>query len=69
MIVDQKPAEAIVAAQGGKLVLLPEKLTDEHYAFAIQKGQEDLQAVINEVLKEYNGEKVDELITQHMGIE
>lgn len=69
MILDQKPAEAIVASQGGKLVLLPEKLTDEHYAFAIQKGQEDLRAVINEVLAGYANGKVDELITKYMGVE
>lgn len=69
MIIDQKPAEAIVEAQAGKLELLPEKLTDEHYAFAIQKGQEDLQAVINEVLAEYTDGKVDDLITKYMGVE
>ena len=69
MIIDQKPAEAIVEAQAGKLELLPEKLTDEHYAFAIQKGQEDLQAVINEVLAEYTDGKVDELIAKYMGVE
>lgn len=70
MILDQKPAEAIVASQGGKLVILPEKLTDEKYAFAIQKGQDDLRAVINEVLAEqFSGDEVDQLITKYMGIE
>ncbi|MDR3766721.1 MAG: transporter substrate-binding domain-containing protein [Butyricicoccus sp.] len=68
VIIDQKPAEAIVASQDGKLKLLDTKLTDEQYAFAVQKGQEDLLAVINEVLAEYKGDKVDELINQHMGI-
>lgn len=68
VIIDQKPAEAIVASQDGKLKMLDTKLTDEQYAFAVQKGQEDLLAVINQVLNEYKGEKVDELINQHMGV-
>ncbi len=68
MILDQKPCEAIVAAQDGKLELLPEKLTDEHYAFAVQKGQEDLVEFINSVLDEYADGKVDELINKHMGL-
>ncbi len=68
VIIDQKPAEAIVASQDGKLKMLETKLTDEQYAFAVQKGQEDLLAVINEVLAEYKGDKVDELINKHMGI-
>lgn len=68
VIIDQKPAEAIVASQDGKLKMLDTKLTDEQYAFAVQKGQEDLKAVINEVLAEYEDGKVDELINQHMGI-
>ncbi len=68
MILDQKPSEAIVAAQEGKLELLPEKLTDEHYAFAVQKGQEDLVEFINSVLDEYADVKVDELINKHMGL-
>lgn len=68
VIIDQKPAEAIVAAQDGKLKILDTKLTDEKYAFAVQKGQEDLIEVINEVLAEYTNGKVDEMINQHMGI-
>ncbi len=67
VIIDQKPAEAIVATNEGKLKILDTKLTDEEYAFAIQKGQDDLKAVINEVIAEYKGDKVDELITKHMG--
>ena len=67
IIIDQKPAEAIVAANDGKLKVLDTKLTDEQYAFAVQKNQEDLLAVINEVVAEYKGDKVDELITKHMG--
>lgn len=70
MILDQKPAEAIVESQGGKLVLLPNKLTDEQYAFAIQKGQDDLRAVINEVLAEqFPGSAMDDLITKYMAAE
>lgn len=69
MILDQKPAEAIVAAQSDKLELLPTKLTDEQYAFAVQKGQDDLVELINSVLKDYANGQVDELINQHMGIE
>ena len=67
IIIDQKPAEAIVAANEGKLKVLDTKLTDEQYAFAVQKNQEDLLAIINEVVAEYKGDKVDELITKHMG--
>lgn len=67
IIIDQKPAEAIVAANEGKLKVLDTKLTDEQYAFAVQKNQEDLLDIINEVVAEYKGDKVDELITKHMG--
>ncbi|NCB28243.1 MAG: amino acid ABC transporter substrate-binding protein [Clostridia bacterium] len=69
IIIDQKPAEAIVASQNGKLILLDKKLTDEKYAFAVQKGQDDLREFINSVLAEYKDGKVDGLITQHMGIQ
>ena len=48
-------------------VVYVKKLTDEQYAFAVQKNQEDLLDIINEVVAEYKGDKVDELITKHMG--
>lgn len=67
IIIDQKPAEAIVAANDGKLKMLDTKLTDEQYAFAVQKGNTELVNVINEVIKEYKGDKVNELINKHMG--
>lgn len=70
IIIDQKPAEAIVASQNGKLKLLDKKLTDEQYAFAVQKGQEDLLEVINEVLDSYKADgQVDQLINKHMGMD
>ena len=69
MIIDELPATKIVEAQSDTLELLPTKLTDEQYAFAVNKGCEDLLEVINKVLGDMaaNG-KVDELVNTHMGV-
>lgn len=68
VIIDEKPAQAVVEANNGKLKILDTKLTDEQYAFAIKKEDEDLLEVINEVINEYKGDKVDELVKKHMGV-
>lgn len=69
MIVDEMPATAIVASMKDELELLPTKLTDEKYAFAVQKDQDDLVDAINTILEEYTGEKVNDMLKSHMGVE
>jgi len=69
MIIDELPATKIVEAQSDALELLPTKLTDEQYAFAVNKGCEDLLEVINKVLTEkIDDGTVDSLVNQHMGV-
>ncbi len=69
MIIDELPATKIVESQSDALELLPTKLTDEQYAFAVNKGCEDLLEVINKVLTEkIDDGTVDSLVNQHMGV-
>ncbi|MEM1483274.1 ABC transporter substrate-binding protein [Oscillospiraceae bacterium PP1C4] len=67
VIIDKLPAEAIAANSNGELVVLPQSLTEESYAFAVKKGNEDLVAEINKVMQKMIDEgKIDELVTKHM---
>lgn len=52
VIIDNLPAQMIVDQNPGLLVLDTKVADDEEYAMAVRKGDEDLQAVINEVLAE-----------------
>ncbi|MDO4539708.1 MAG: basic amino acid ABC transporter substrate-binding protein [Syntrophomonadaceae bacterium] len=65
VVIDEMPANEIVAASTG-LVVLEEPLTEEQYAIAIAKGQEDLVAVVDKVVAEMleSGE-IEALIEQH----
>lgn len=67
VIIDKLPAEAIAANYGGALEVLPEALTEESYAIAIQKGQKDLLDAVNATLAKLiaNG-TIDELVVKHM---
>jgi polar amino acid transport system substrate-binding protein len=52
VIIDNLPAQMIVAQNPGLVVLEEKAADDEEYAMAVRKGDEDLQKVINEVLSE-----------------
>lgn len=69
VIIDQLPAEAIAANSGGALEVLPEALTEESYAIAVQKGQEDLMKAVNESLQKLIDDgTIDELVVKHMAL-
>lgn len=66
VIIDEMPASQIVSANAG-LVVLEEPLTEEQYAIAIAKGNDDLKAVVDEVLTALIADgTVDALIEKHM---
>ena len=66
-ILDRLPAETIASNSEGALVVLPESLTEESYAFAVKKGNDDLLEAINATLQRLIDEgKVDELVNKHM---
>lgn len=66
IILDKLPAEAVVANSNGKLELIAEPLTEESYAFAVQKGNTELLDAINATLQRLMDEgKIDELVTKH----
>ncbi len=66
VVIDAMPAQQIVAANPG-LVVLEEPLTEEQYAIAIAKGNDDLKAVVDEVLQKLLDDgTIDALIEQHM---
>ncbi len=69
VIIDKLPAEAIAANSNGVLEVLPEALTEESYAIAVQKGQEDLMAAVNAILQKLieNG-TIDRVIVKHMAL-
>lgn len=67
VIVDQLPAETIVA-KNADLELIPEALTEESYAIAVQKGNTSLLEAINSTLQRLMDEgKIDEYVLKHMG--
>lgn len=51
VIVDNAVAKALSAEQGGATVVLDEALTEEEYAIALRKGNDELTAKINEALE------------------
>lgn len=68
VIIDELPAKSIVAANEDKLELLPDKLTEEQYAIAVQKGNQELLDAINATLTRLESEgKIDEFLMKHMG--
>ena len=66
VVIDQMPAQQMVEANAG-LVVLDEPLTEEEYAIAIAKHKEDLKAVVDQVLSGMLADgTVDALIAEHM---
>lgn len=69
VVIDQEPAKVFVKENDG-LVILEEHFTDEEYAIAVAKDNEELQKAINEaleVLKESG--KLDEIINKYITAE
>ncbi|MFA9381147.1 MAG: ABC transporter substrate-binding protein [Acetanaerobacterium sp.] len=67
VIIDKLPAESIAANSDGVLEVLPEPLTEESYAIAIQKGQPDLLAAVNATLERLIADgTIDSLVVKHM---
>jgi len=52
VIIDNLPAQMIVESNPELMILDLKPADDEEYAIALRKGDEELQKVINEVLKE-----------------
>ncbi len=52
VVIDDFPAQKFVSKASGRLVKLKDSLTVEHYAIAVKKGNKELLATINGVLKE-----------------
>ncbi len=66
VVIDAMPASQIVAANTG-IKVLEEPFTEEQYAMALAKGNDDLKAVVDEVLgKLLDDGTVDALIEKHM---
>ena len=72
VVIDKLPAENIVAVNDNmtctELVYADGSSTQEEYAIAVQKGNQELLDVINDVLKKLDEEgKIDEFILEHTG--
>ena len=68
VIIDKLPAQSIVAANADKLELIPDPLTEESYAIAVNKGSTDLVAAIDATLNRLISEgKIDEYVVKHAG--
>lgn len=68
-ILDRTTVLTLVSANEDKLMLAGEPLTVEQYVLGIAKGNEDFQAIVNEVLQAAidNG-TLDELMQKHLAI-
>lgn len=66
VVIDEQPAKAFVEATEG-IKILDEKFTDEEYAIAINKKNDELLKKVNEALAEMkeNG-KLDEIISKYI---
>jgi len=67
IVMDELPAKELVESSGGTLVILEgEPLFIDQYAIAVQKGNDQLLAVINEVIKDLQDSgRMDEIIASH----
>ena len=67
VMIDSSPADNFVAANGGDLVAYPDETSTEEYAIAVQKGNEELLAKINEGLKQIQEDGTfDALVTEYI---
>ena len=69
VVIDQEPAKVFVQENEG-LVILEEHFTDEEYAIAVAKDNEELQKAINEALaKLKESGKLDEIVAKYITAE
>lgn len=69
VIIDQEPAKVFVSENEG-LVILEEKFTDEDYAIALPKKDEELKEAFNEALaKLKESGKLDEIVAKYITAE
>lgn len=65
VVVDEMPAKEIVKANSG-LKVLDEALTEEQYAVALKKGEDELAEVVNKVITELlESGQIDAWIEEH----
>ncbi|MFV0413123.1 MAG: transporter substrate-binding domain-containing protein [Oscillospiraceae bacterium] len=68
-VLDKLTAQNVVDATDGQLALLEEPVSQEQYAMALPKGNEDLLALVDEVLgKAVAADEVNALIAKHMAL-
>lgn len=68
VIIDEMPAKSIVAQNPDKLELLPDSLTEEEYAIAINPDNADLLEAVNATVAKLKSEgKIDEFLIKHTG--
>ena len=69
VVIDQEPAKVFVQENEG-LVILEEHFTDEEYAIAVAKDNDELQKAINEALaKLKESGKLDEIVAKYITAE
>ena len=69
VIIDNKPAQEYVKANGSALKLLPTAYEEEEYAIAINKNNEDLQKKINQALKDLKADGTIDKILSKYGVD
>lgn len=67
VIIDNNPAKAYKDQHGDKLTLLTGQFEQEEYAYAVRKGNSELQKAVNDILKEMkdNG-KLQEILDEYI---
>lgn len=66
VIVDEMPAKSIVENNVDELELLPDPLTEESYAIAVKKGNQELLDAVNKTIERLQSEgKIDEFLIAH----
>ncbi|MDR1801615.1 MAG: basic amino acid ABC transporter substrate-binding protein [Lachnospiraceae bacterium] len=69
VVIDSEPAKAFIAETQG-LVILDEAFTDEEYALAVAKGNEELLGKINDALKKLKDDgTLDEIVAKYIKAE
>ena len=66
IVMDAYPAQAAVAAHEGDIIMLAEPLGTDSYCIAVKKGNTELVADLNEIIKELKDSgKLDEIIKKY----
>lgn len=67
VIIDNNPAKAYKEQHSDKLTLINGQFEQEEYAYAVRKGNSELQKAVNEAMKELKDSgKFDEIIGQYI---